>query len=290
MINRVITGEKIQQFCDVYIGEQCDFKFNPIVKKQQHKHVNINRINNEFENPYFVFCYSHLINKLEPKMKYFKNKFILITHNSDQNIEPTESIKQILKCENLVKWYAQNLVFHDEKLSLLPIGLANSMWAHGNLEPFNDMNLINNLTNKSQFIYFMFNITTNIQTREICYETLKNKLVWLHQIDPVLNLYRLKEYQFCICPEGNGVDTHRLWECLYVKVVPIVINTPFVQILIRYNVPLVILNNWNDLSPETLNYNDYNFDDEIFNNLLNYDKLMSNLVISQCDISTAGCQ
>jgi len=72
--------------------------------------------------------------------------------------------------------------------------------------------------------------------------------------------------------------------------VSIFINTPFVQILIRYNVPLIILNNWNDLSPETLNYNDYNFDDEIFNNLLNYDKLMSNLVVSQSDISTAACQ
>ena len=290
MINCVITGEKIQQICDIYIGEHRDFIFNPIIKKQHRKHLNIKLINNEFDNPYFIFCYSHLINKLEPKIKYFKNKFILITHNSDQNIEPTEQVNGILRCDNLVKWYAQNLVFHNEKISLLPIGLANSMWSHGNLQPFNDINLINNLTNKSQFIYFMFNINTNIQTRKICYETLKNKLIWLEHIDPVLNLYRLKEYQFCICPEGNGVDTHRLWECLYLKVVPIVINTPFVQILTKHNVPLVILNNWNDLSLETLNYNDYKFDDEILNSLLNYDKLMSNLVISQRDISTAACQ
>ena len=290
MINCVITGEKIQQICDIYIGEHRDFIFNPIIKKQHRKHLNIKLINNEFDNPYFIFCYSHLINKLEPKIKYFKNKFILITHNSDQNIEPTEQVNGILRCDNLVKWYAQNLVFHNEKISLLPIGLANSMWSHGNLQPFNDIKLINNLTNKSQFIYFMFNINTNIQTRKICYETLKNKLIWLEHIDPVLNLYRLKEYRFCICPEGNGVDTHRLWECLYLKVVPIVINTPFVQILTKHNVPLVILNNWNDLSLETLNYNDYKFDDEILNSLLNYDKLMSNLVISQRDISTTSCQ
>jgi hypothetical protein len=60
----------------------------------------------------------------------------LITHNSDQNIEFTKTIEDILNCNNLIKWYAQNLVFNNKKISLLPIGLANSMWPHGNLKPF----------------------------------------------------------------------------------------------------------------------------------------------------------
>lgn len=30
------------------------------------------------------------------------------------------------------------------------------------------------------------------------------------------------KYKFVICPEGNGIDTHRLWETLYSKGIPIV--------------------------------------------------------------------
>lgn len=277
MINSIITGEKIQQICNIYIGKPEDFNFNPIIKNQNNKHVNINLINNEFNNPYYVFCYSHLINELSSKIYYFKNKFVLLTHNSDQNIEQFESVRIILDCNNLVKWYAQNLLLNHDKLHLLPIGLANSMWPHGNLTPFNELNLINNLSNKGKFIYFNFKINTNIEKRRPCYEILKNHLIWLDNINPTSNLYRLKEYKFCICPEGNGVDTHRIWECLYLKVVPIVLNTPFTQILTKYKVPLVVLNNWSDIFNTNLDYEKYNFDDEIFKNLSDFNKLINEI-------------
>lgn len=277
MINNIVTGEKIQQICNIYIGKQEDFNYNPLIKNQTNKHLNINLINNEFNNPYYIFCYSHLINELSLKIHYFKNKFVLVTHNSDQNIGPFDSVKIILNCNNLVKWYAQNLLFDHYKLQLIPIGLANSMWPHGNLTPFNDKNLIDNLSNKTRFIYFNFNINTNIEKRRPCYETLKKNLIWLDNINPTSNLYRLKEYRFCICPEGNGVDTHRLWECLYLKVVPIVLNTPFTQILTKHNIPLVILNNWSDIFSISLTYEDYNFDDEIFNNLSDFNKLINQI-------------
>jgi hypothetical protein len=277
MITEIVTGEKIQQICDFYIGNLGDFYFNPIIANQINKHLNINSINQDFDNPYYIFCYSHLINELSTKINYFKNKFILITHNSDQNIENNETINIILNYDNVVKWYAQNITFQHDKLKLLPIGLANSMWPHGNLQAFNDNNLINNIHNKTKFIYFNFNINTNINKRQPCYDQLKDKLEWLNNINPVENLYRLKDYQFCICPEGNGVDTHRLWECLYLKVVPIVIDSPFSNILKTYNIPLVILNNWNDSFKLNLNYNDYNFNDEKFLNLSHYNKLVAKI-------------
>ena len=275
MISEIVTGEKIQQQCNLYIGNAGDFNFNPIIAKQHDKHLHINSINKEFDNPYYIFCYSHLIHELSSKIQYFNNPFILITHNSDQNIENNEITNAILQCNNLVKWYAQNILFQHDKLHLLPIGLANSMWSHGNLQPFNDSTLITNLDNKTKFIYFYFNIHTNIAKRQQCYNTLKPKLQWLHNVTPIENIYRLKDYQFCICPEGNGVDTHRLWECLYLKVVPIVIHSPFSTILKTYNIPLVILNRWDDLFTIHLNYTDFHFDDDTFLNVLHFNKLIN---------------
>ena len=36
---------------------------------------------------------------------------------------------------------------------------------------------------------------------------------------------KLSYYKFAICPEGNGVDCHRIWECIYLGVVPIIIDS-----------------------------------------------------------------
>jgi hypothetical protein len=274
MIDNIITGEKMQQICNVYIGTQDDFNYNPIIQKQTNKHLHIHNITQSFNNPKIIFCYSQLISELASKIHYFTEKFILITHNSDHNIELTESVQTILNSNQLIYWYAQNLLVQHDKIGMLPIGFANSMWPHGNLIPFNDYNFIHNLSNKTQYIYFNFGIHTNQTKRSPCYETLKNDLEWLQPIDPVNNLYRLKEYRFCICPEGNGVDTHRLWECLYLKVVPIVINTPFTQMLTKYNIPLVVLNEWSDILNITFNYNDYSFDNEIFKNLISFNNMI----------------
>jgi hypothetical protein len=88
---------------------------------------------------------------------------------------------------------------------------------------------------------------------------LKNKLDWLPLVSPNENLLRLAEYEFCICPEGNGVDTHRLWECLYLEVVPIVIESDFTTILKSLNIPIFVLNSWHDFDEKNLNYTNYDF-------------------------------
>lgn len=32
----------------------------------------------------------------------------------------------------------------------------------------------------------------------------------------------MSSYKFAISPEGNGIDCHRVWECLYVGCIPVV--------------------------------------------------------------------
>ena len=48
------------------------------------------------------------------------------------------------------------------------------------------------------------------------------------------------------CPEGNGVDTHRLWECLYVGGTPVVISNPIMNKLYDL-LPVIKLNSWSEL-------------------------------------------
>lgn len=293
MNTNIISGEKLQDIANVYLGIDNDFRNNPYINTQTNKHKNMLEINSYYNNPKIVFCYGHRINILAEKINYFTNDFILITHNSDQNIGNNDIyVNKIYNCIKLIKWYAQNLYFENNKLYLLPIGIANNQWEHGsNFHKFyntlvnditNDItNDINNnqLTKKAKSIYFFFEINTNKVKRTSCYNSIIKKLEFLNKISPYENFKRLSEYEYCICPEGNGVDTHRFWEALYLKCVPIVINSPFINIIKKNtNLPMIILNSWDELDINNLqDYNTFDFTNNESNKYLNLDYYIDNI-------------
>jgi hypothetical protein len=249
----IITGEKIQYLADIYIGYENDLNAR-IVQKDPHKFINIYSIPLIFNNPKNIFCYSYCIYDFKKIIDRFQNPFILITHNSDENIINHPDIIFILNHPLLMKCYSQNVCFYHPKLFMIPIGIANSQWAHGDLTLYNNQSFMTSCKNKTKNVYFFFNIGTNLSKREPCYQALKDKLEWLHEVSPNENLIRLSQYKFCICPEGNGVDTHRLWEALYLKCIPIVIKSPFTETLQRHNIPLIVLDKWEDFDEGSLIY------------------------------------
>jgi len=208
----LITGEKIQNLADVYLGLDEDFKYNPFFnlptqKIKQYNISNIGNNNENYDNPHIVFCYTHRIELLAEKIKFFKNNFILLTHNSDKEIRDNDTVQTILKYDKLEKWYAQNLYINNidnypyNKLNILPIGIANSQWKY-NREFINSY--LDNLNNsKDKKVYMSFNIDTNKQERRVCYNALHKKIPFLPIIDSAKNFDRMSKYQYCICPIGN---------------------------------------------------------------------------------------
>ena len=282
MNTNIVSGEKLQEIADIYLGIDNDYRYNPYINIQTHKHKNMLEINTYYNNPKIVFCYAHRIAILAEKIKYFTNDFILITHNSDQNIVNNDIyVNKIYNCNKILKWYAQNLCVEHNKLFLLPIGIANNQWEHGsNFHKF--YNTLTNTTNqikKSKSIYFFFEINTNKEKRQNCYNSIVKKIPFLNKISPYENFKRLSEYEFCICPEGNGVDTHRLWEALYLKCVPIVLNSPFINLIKKqFNLPMIILNSWDELDINNLqDYNTFDFTNNESNKYLNLDYYIDNI-------------
>jgi hypothetical protein len=156
---------------------------------------------------------------------------------------------------------------------LLPIGFANKQYKHGNQIAIS--NTINNLDNikKINYIYFYFSINTNFNKRNDCYEKLKNYIPDSDKKSGEEYFDYLATFKFAICPEGNGVDTHRLWECFYFKVIPIVLDNEFIRLVKKkYNYfPMIILNDWTDLIGMELTYTDYD----------NSQKLDVNIIIDE---------
>jgi hypothetical protein len=182
-----------------------------------------------------------------PKKKNY-NKFkkkIWIFHNSDEKFDLKD--KKKLDFFKPKKCYSQNLVINKKKYNFLPIGLENGTYHnHGETKDF--IYLRKRKLIKIPRILFGFNITNrkrveikrNLQKFEICDETMGWNSYFYRRI--------LVKYMFVVCPEGNGVDTHRLWEALYLRSIPIIQKNQISNFLIKANLPIMILNNWTDLS------------------------------------------
>ena len=59
---------------------------------------------------------------------------------------------------------------------------------------------------------------------------------------------RFLEYKMVLCPVGNGIDTHRLWEVLYCNRIPVTIKVGDFKIYSLYEeLPIVILDSYSEL-------------------------------------------
>jgi SEC-C motif-containing protein/exostosin family protein len=61
----------------------------------------------------------------------------------------------------------------------------------------------------------------------------------------------LRSHPFCLAPRGNGIDTHRIWECLYAGCIPIVQK----HLALRdfSDLPILFIEHWEDINESFLN-------------------------------------
>lgn len=197
-----------------------------------------------------------------------KENFILISHNSDGKIKDTDirtsqgssndaTITNLPK--NLIMWFAQNVCVDNRKIKSIPIGLENSEWfVHLNKKEKIKQKYFEK-KNYKNILYVCHNIRTNPKERSEPYEIFKEKK-WVtleygvngNNFDNYLN--NLHSHKFVLCPEGNGTDTHRTWETLYLGSIPIEKrnqNNKFYS-----DLPICFVDEWSEITEDFLN-NEY---------------------------------
>jgi hypothetical protein len=63
-------------------------------------------------------------------------------------------------------------------------------------------------------------------------------------------LASLRQHDFVLCPRGNGIDTHRLWETLYMGGIPVVRRTEYFPSLL-VDLPVLVVDEWRELLDPT---------------------------------------
>lgn len=238
-----ITGEKF-----VSLSDQI-FSINDV--NDYYKYKNTLDLN---KNPNVIYTHVHYIKYLFETLENCEKELIIISHNSDNN---TPDIK-IPKC--VKKWYSQNVTIKNDKIESIPIGLENNMWFPHINKKQKMIDKISKQKNYRKLLYINHNVNTNKKERIEPYQIFSNNQ-WCSIINGqngfnfesyIDNIYN---HKFVLCPDGNGIDTHRLWETIYLKSIPIVkrsINTNF------YNdLPICYVDNWKEINEQFLN-NEYN--------------------------------
>lgn len=230
--DEIITGNQFKNICDDYIDEHKPF-------------IDLSK------KPKIIFLYTDWIElfkqKILPKIDY---NFKLVTHNADRSC-PSGNL-DLLEDTRLIKWYGMNCHIEHPKLQPIPIGIANEKWPHGNKETL--IEVIHSNITQNNLCYCNFEVSTNPSKRNDVFNTIKTKSfididTQKHNFKEYLS--KLKSYKYVISPPGNSVDCHRVWEALYLGVVPIIEKNIAMEYF--YDLPILVIDSFKDINEEFLN-------------------------------------
>ena len=231
-INNIITGDVFKNLADDFLDDEKPF-------------IDLSK------KPKVIFLKTDWLElfkrKILPVLNY---KFILITHNGDRPC-PSGHI-DLLEDPRLIKWYGMNCEIIHPKLHSIPIGIANERWPHGNkkelIEVINETNIV-----KNNLCYCNFEVNTNFLKRSYILSILKNKnfIDFEDQKLPFKDyLTKLKSYKYVISPPGNSIDCHRIWEAIYLGVIPII--EKHLAMNYFYDLPILVVNSFDEFTIDLL--------------------------------------
>ena len=230
--------------------------------------LQINKFSELHDGDKFIFCKTDFLRDEFEIISKIPHDVTLITGNSDYPIDHNIFNH---RPKNIKKWYAQNALVNDDILIPLPLGLENKLpsvrGGHG-------IGYLDRVTEKEQLlernlsirptkeIYANFNVNTNPSYRNNLKEYLKKCefIDWESSNLSLENFFNnILDYKMVVCPIGNGIDTHRLWEVLYSGRIPITIKVGDYKIYELYNhLPIIILENIHEL--KNINFINYQYE------------------------------
>jgi hypothetical protein len=180
---------------------------------------------------------------------------VIVTGYSDFPIGISEL--DILEQPALKKWFANNIDMHHPKLVAVPLGLPNEVDfpVYGNTRRLHKVAQ----TPKSvrNLVYMNFKIETYPrERRHVCNLFKDQSWVTTGTLDLTEDghqkyLEDIHNHKFCLCPRGNGVDTHRMWEAMYLGSIPICKRSTTLEQFSGL-LPILFIDDWSDIHPEYL--------------------------------------
>lgn len=198
-----------------------------------------------------VFCESEKADEqFIDVMRDVSKPFVLLLGNSDLN--QGRNLTHLMSQLNpKVAVFAQNLMEDVNRAEVLPIGLENAWRANfGRVSGFKAQRRRD--SQKTFRVMWGFSERTNPPVRS----TVAGHLTQIAVADrqPYLSAAdhrkALATYAFVASPPGNGLDTHRTWEAMYLRCVPIVLRSEMTERYAKLGLPVWVVDSYAELSAQ----------------------------------------
>ncbi len=261
----IVTGERLQSLAEIsfvpaetasfqrglqtYAPEAVGFEDAAALDEHELARLSASRVLFVYTHALDAFC-EHVWPRLEGE------SYVLITHNSDDAVDETRAAWIDRAGAKLHRWFAQNTLVSHPKLVPLPIGIANAMWRHGDLRAVERAVAAQAGKPKRELLYVQLDPSTHPE-RQAALETVAAAFPG-RGFDRFQRrrfrsyLSELALHRFCLCPRGNGADSHRFWESQYLDVTPIVRRSASAEHWQASGLPVLIVDEWAEVTPARL--------------------------------------
>jgi hypothetical protein len=211
--------------------------------------------NMQFSSGNIVFCKIDAILSFFERLRLTRRKIILVSGQGDL---PCDAFRQSFMPENVYHWFATNVTFPNKRVTSLPLGLGSPN-SPTTLTEKQILDAKNSGIASEAWLYVNFRADTNPAERRLPYEYFKKiskTSSWVTFETPsergVNNDYlrQLVRHRFVLCPPGNGIDTHRMWEALLAGVTPVVKRSPAMEPFSK--LPIIFVDDFREISLDLL--------------------------------------
>ncbi len=185
----------------------------------------------------WVFVNGDYLHELQQRLPLVRPKrFTFIVHNTDRTFGHHE-LAVLLPHANHI--YAINASIQHPKLTLIPLGFVDKQLPllHG---------FKGGSSERPNEVYMNFLDCTNATKRAECRAALVNdpRITRAQGLSVPEYFIDLGRSKFVVCPEGTGIDTHRVYESLFCGATPVVLHSPLDPLYEK--LPVCIVSKWTD--------------------------------------------
>lgn len=198
-----------------------------------------------------IFCQSEYLGRLGKEVtSRFRGPATVLLGNSDRNLG--EEVQAFSNQVNVSTVYAQNLTVKCSNVFPLPIGLENLHYNRSGV-PKDFRVKRQKPVQKELHIGWSFAVENNPLAREYAREILVEHPLAKHfgRVSVSKHQKLVQQSAFLACPPGNGLDTHRVWEAMYLGTIPIVLRSATMEHFKDLGMPIWLVEDFGELAGKT---------------------------------------
>jgi len=165
-----------------------------------------------------IFCKTDLLRTFASFFANIQIPIHLITGVSDINPLDIEGAKEIIANPNILSWVGNNLPPVHEKILTLPIGFRESSRGAIRFPKVSE--------DKKQAVILTSHGPTSSERGAAASNLDGVVFIQEQKLPQEEYLSLLGDYRYSLCLQGNGLDTHRVYESIAMSCIPVVLSSP----------------------------------------------------------------